>query len=185
MNPEIQPAEPALRTKTLAVLGMVCLLAVAGVLLLDAYFKRLQILAQHDVQLAAEKMRAVAEPLFMGVGAGAILAGLWAGVVAVRVLRSGRFPPPGMRVTRDTPVVTGRNAELRGVAGLVLGLMLIVLGLRLPARAARFLNLLLDTRPRPILISLHRQTHHSGARPKLRCHRVAPTRSIPRPPSAA
>lgn len=152
MTSEIQPADPALRTKILAIMGMICLLAVAGVLSLDAYFKRLQDLAQHDVQLAAEKIRAVAEPILLGVGAGAIVAGLWASVTAVRILRGRRFPPRGMKVIRDTPIVTGRRATLRGVVGLALGMTLIFLGLRLPLRASRLLDIQLDTRPQPIPI---------------------------------
>jgi len=152
MNSEIQPADTALRTKVLATMGVVCLLAVAGVLLLDAYFERLQILAQHDIQLAALKLRAVAEPLVMAVGAGAVLAGLWAMVGAVRILRSGRFPPPGMKVIHQTRIVTGRPATLRGVVGLVLGLTLIFLGLRLPLQASRILDTQLNTKPQPIPI---------------------------------
>jgi hypothetical protein len=154
MNSEIQPADTVLRTKVLATMGAVCLLAVAGVLLLDSYFERLQNLAQHDVQLAAEKMRAVAEPLVLGIGAGAIIIGLWASVAAVGILRSRRFPPPGMNVIRKTRVVTGPKATLRGVVSLGLGLALIFLGLSLPMRASKILDRQLDTRPQPIPIQV-------------------------------
>jgi hypothetical protein len=34
--------------------------------------------------------------------------------IGVRTLRAGEFPPPGFRVVRDTPVVTGPPAMARG-----------------------------------------------------------------------
>jgi hypothetical protein len=37
---------------------------------------------------------------------------LW--LLGARVLRAQRYPPPGMRVIRDTPVVEGRGATTRG-----------------------------------------------------------------------
>ena len=154
MSRQIQPADPALRTKALAALGGACLLAVAGVLLLDAYFKRLQALAEFDVQLAAEKIRAVGEPILWGVGMGAALVGCWVALTSFRILRAGRSPLPGARVIRDTPVVTGRQAMWRGVIGLALGCVLIFLGLRLPVRASKILDRLLDTQPRPIPVQI-------------------------------
>lgn len=52
-----------------------------------------------------------------------------------RVLRARAFPPPGLRVTRDTPVITGERAIFRGrllkmlalacaIASVALGLLL-------------------------------------------------------------
>ena len=37
---------------------------------------------------------------------------LW--LLGARVLRAQQFPPPGFRVIRDTPVVGGRGATVRG-----------------------------------------------------------------------
>lgn len=45
-----------------------------------------------------------------------------------RIVASGRFPPPGTRVIRDTPVVTGREAGSRGVALRTMGALLAALG---------------------------------------------------------
>lgn len=45
-----------------------------------------------------------------------------------RILDSGRFPPPGMRVIVDTPVVTGRVARARGTALRTLAALLAALG---------------------------------------------------------
>jgi len=42
----------------------------------------------------------------------AFAAYLWS--LGAKVLRAGEFPPPGYRVTRDTPVIAGPAAALRG-----------------------------------------------------------------------
>jgi hypothetical protein len=34
--------------------------------------------------------------------------------IGARTLEAGQFPPPGVRVVRDTPIVTGRPAIMRG-----------------------------------------------------------------------
>lgn len=35
--------------------------------------------------------------------------------IGVRILRSGRFPPPGMKVIRNTKIRKGRKAKIRGI----------------------------------------------------------------------
>src|SRR5262249_17697172 len=58
----------------------------------------------------------------------ALLTGLLAGIVsylAVRVLKTGQYPPPGMRVMQDTKLRTGKEA--RGTAILALTLAALVL----------------------------------------------------------
>lgn len=47
---------------------------------------------------------------------------LWS--IGARVLRAQEFPPPGYRVIRDTPVIGGRSAVLRGRAFLILAIAL-------------------------------------------------------------
>ncbi|MEX0907389.1 MAG: hypothetical protein WD054_03585, partial [Gemmatimonadota bacterium] len=58
-------------------------------------------------------------------GAGVIASGLNMVGIGTRVVRSGRFPPEGMRVLRDTRVVTGRGARALGHVQRALGVLLI------------------------------------------------------------
>src|SRR2546425_8413563 len=74
------------------------------------------------------------------------------GAVAIRLsmktLRVRRFPPPGMRVVRDTPVLRGGAARLIGVGGLVLGAALLTTGTTLSFLAYRIGAVLRDGCPR-------------------------------------
>jgi hypothetical protein len=132
---EIQPGDPRLRRMVFYALGTLCLIAVAGVLLLERRLAELQEIARWDVQAAAAGMYRIAEFVIRGVGAGAILLGLWCCWTAVGILRSARFPAPGTRVLRDTPVLHGTKARYRGLSALLLGLVLLGLGLWYPPRA--------------------------------------------------
>ena len=75
----------------------------------------------------------------------ALAAYLW--VLGERVVRAREFPPPGLRVIRDTPIVTGERAVSRGrllkvlalgcyIACAVFAVLLWWLGQLLSSRAA-------------------------------------------------
>jgi hypothetical protein len=72
------------------------------------------------------------------------LVGVEAARRSVQTLRACRFPPPGMRVMRDTPVLRGRPARFLGMLGLVLGAMLLTAGSVLPVVAYRIGTVLRD-----------------------------------------
>jgi hypothetical protein len=48
-------------------------------------------------------------------------------VIAVRVLKADRYPPPGLRVIRDTPLRTGRQARITAYVLMVNSVILILL----------------------------------------------------------
>src|SRR5262245_61631651 len=60
-----------------------------------------------------------------------VVAGVDATRRSLSTYRESRFPPRGMRVLRDTPVVEGRPARAIGVLGCTLGATLLVAGLAL------------------------------------------------------
>jgi hypothetical protein len=65
----------------------------------------------------------------MVIGGSVILFGVHTVRDARLVLAAGRYPLPGMRVIRDTRVLTGRPARVLGRGREVLGILLIVLAL--------------------------------------------------------
>lgn len=71
------------------------------------------------------------------IGIGSYLAYFSAGV-----LRSSRFPPAGLRVIKDTRVITGKGARMRGAVGIGLAVLLILTGLAFPVLAWRVSSLL-------------------------------------------
>lgn len=142
---DIQPADPRARRTAVRI---VLVGAVAGAVLLWWSQRAMPDLEAWVLRVpGAEAWRATVVLGAVGVLLAAPLLGfaayLW--MFARRVARSQRFPPPGMGVVRETPVLSGQRAVTRArvlqglsvvLAALALGLiaMLVVLGLLFAAR---------------------------------------------------
>ena len=111
---EFRRADPAARRH--AVL-LVAAAAVIGVLLI-AGFERYRIPLRDwilaDPGTAPDRIKAVLFLLaaLLSVPLLAFAVYLWA--LGARVIRAREFPPPGLRLIRDTPVITGEAALSRG-----------------------------------------------------------------------
>jgi hypothetical protein len=53
--------------------------------------------------------------VMFGIGASLLPVVTYLSLLAVRIIRSRQFPPPGARVLRDTPIVRGKKAVIRGL----------------------------------------------------------------------
>lgn len=130
---EIVKADPALRRILIAAgLGI----AVAGTLLVMATPGAVAALGA-----LSQRSRGEAVALLAAFVAPFVLLAATGGVDAVRrslrTLREGRFPPRGMRVPRDTPVIEGSVARVLGLLGCTLGTTLLVAALLLAATTYR------------------------------------------------
>src|SRR5687768_7891140 len=108
---ELQRADPAARRSALTILVVgavagVALIAIAGAVRPDveAWLKA-DLRGRSRIVLGVMALMLLA-PLF------GMTAYLWR--LGGRVIRTGRFPPPGMRLVRDTPLVTGGAATRAG-----------------------------------------------------------------------
>jgi hypothetical protein len=54
--------------------------------------------------------------VMFGFGASLLPVVIYLALFAVRIIKSRQFPPPGAQVLRDTPIVRGRRALIRGLA---------------------------------------------------------------------
>jgi hypothetical protein len=132
---EVQRADAAARRHALVV---VVLGALTGALLLVA-FGRYRIPLRDWVLSEPEKLayRAKLVVLVSGglLSTPLIAFALYLWSLGAKVLRAGRFPPPGQRVIRDTPIVSGRAAMSRGrrlkILALCLGIASAILWLLL------------------------------------------------------
>jgi hypothetical protein len=122
--PEIQPADPVARRRALIGVAATTLLCVAGYLALQHWLARLVGLDAPRMQQALERALIAASWAAM-VPAAVVAAFLWR--YGTRVCDAGRFPAPGARVIRDTPVLHGRSARLRGMVLRVLAACLALL----------------------------------------------------------
>ncbi len=140
---QIDVADPERRKKVLGLLVLVSLLAVFGVLRLDAYLVELRELAATDPAAAAAETLAVSRLFLAAIAGGAAVLAVYLGRLSWRTLANRRYPPPGMRVISDTRVVRGRRARRYGWGLLALAVVICAAGLFVSYRADRHLLALL------------------------------------------
>jgi hypothetical protein len=153
VEPEVEEdvvrGDPALRRRALLMLPLLLALGIAALATAPRASRLLILWLQQSPEpggRAVLAMLAFAAPFALA----AWLVGGTAVRWSLRSLRARRFPPPGMRVARDTPVVRGTQARILGAGGLVLGMTLLVAGTALPLLAYRIGVVLRDGCPRAV-----------------------------------
>lgn len=116
----IQRADPRFRRQVLTALLLFLLAGALAYPRLRAYLDETTALAAYDPDGAAMRVRRVlivfaAVNAVVSIGLAAYMCSL-----GVRTHRAQRFPPPGVRVIRDTPVRTGRRARVMAAGQFVL-----------------------------------------------------------------
>lgn len=128
---EIQPADPGARRSALLLLMWA---AAAGVLLIalaDAYLPGIAERITNDPSVEPAKVRLLLVAVAGAICLPDVAIALYLWRLGGRIITARRFPPPGMPMIKDTQVLHGRDAELRGrvfqVVAVVLGGAAIVL----------------------------------------------------------
>ncbi|HEU4517408.1 MAG TPA: hypothetical protein VFR77_08895 [Steroidobacteraceae bacterium] len=122
--PEIQRGDPVARRRVLIGVIAVTALCFAGYLALQHWLAGLRGLDAAHMQKSLERALILASWAAM-VPAVIVAACLWR--YGTRVHEADRFPAPGARVIRDTPVLHGPPAQLRGTVLKVLAAFLALL----------------------------------------------------------
>ena len=134
---EIVKADPGLRRQMLLVL---LLIVAIGLFALEWVPKEMATILAIARESPAEA-RARTVLLLGALVAPPVLLGMVAGVDTIRrsvsTFRTDRFPPPGMRVLRDTPVLRGRSARGLAIVMATLGALLIACCTALPVLGYR------------------------------------------------
>jgi len=126
MDTGLLPADKVLRKKFILILVIVILASIVLEPHFKAYMHQIDQLSKKDPERALEKTMLVLKwslriVFFSLLGVGAYLI-----LLARRTLRSGQYPPPGMRVIRDTRLRKGNQAKRAATSLIVLASFLIV-----------------------------------------------------------
>src|SRR5262245_18010997 len=119
---EMVRADLAMRRTALVVGGGVVAALVVAILSAPRFLGSLSVLSRVSPAEAVLWLAAFVVPIFILV----VVAGVDATRRSLSTYRESRFPPRGMDVLRDTPVVEGRPARALGVLGCTLGATLLV-----------------------------------------------------------
>jgi MFS family permease len=109
---EIIPADKGLRKKTIIlIIGIVLVAMVVGPYV-NGYLADLRQEGVERPELAHSKMITLMKWVLGSAALLITLTGVYLLVIAFRALKAGRYPPPGMKVIKDTRVKTGRQAKI-------------------------------------------------------------------------
>ncbi len=146
---EIQRADPAARKKALF---LVLILAGVGVVVLwalDSAFTRVQ----EDVDLnpaeAVSLMVSIVRILAAMIAISAMGMAVWVWLLSSRILKAGRFPPPGTALVRDVRILRGAPARMRARLGFIAAGLCAVGGIVLPLMLLRLVRLITAVPPTP------------------------------------
>ncbi len=126
MDTGLLPADKVLRKKVILFLLVVILASIVLEPHFKAYMHQIDQLSEKDPERALEKTMLLLKwslriVFFSLLGMGAYLI-----LLARRTLRSGQYPPPGMRVIRDTRLRTENQAKRAALSLIALASFLIV-----------------------------------------------------------
>lgn len=125
MNERMIRADRTLRKK---VIIWAVFFGLAGVLIIQVVysaFDGLESLAETDPEQALSSLKKILTAITVTNAFGSSLFAFYFVSVAARILASGRYPPPGMRVLRDTRVRTGKKAKWMAAAQILAALLIL------------------------------------------------------------
>jgi hypothetical protein len=111
---EVRKADPAARRQAVWLLMAGTLVGVFLILGFERYLTSLRQWVGSDPADAAHRLTQALVGLAIVLSAPAFGFAVYLWGLGGRVLRAQQFPPPGYRVIRDTPVVEGSAARVRG-----------------------------------------------------------------------
>jgi hypothetical protein len=144
------PADPGLRRVAFAAWLVLGALGAAAIWYVSGVLDHARALAMHDARAAFMEIQRVTVPIvvvstIIGVGFAVYLL-----VIAMRVLRTGRFPLPGARVMAPTPVRTGRAAQRLAIVLAAFAVVLLGSSLAVPVFVRRVMQAVERQRVEPV-----------------------------------
>jgi hypothetical protein len=128
----IVPADPALRRVALIAWGVLGLLGAVGVWYVTGVLREAQAMAVYDPRGAFVAVQRIVIPVVIGGVILGVSVAVYCLVNAVRIIGAQRFPAPGARIIRATPIRRGVAAQRVGLAMAALALVIFVASVAVP-----------------------------------------------------
>ncbi|MFP4031305.1 MAG: hypothetical protein ACLFRG_02050 [Desulfococcaceae bacterium] len=132
MDEQVLSADPRYRRNLLWLALVLVLVGAAIIFWFQGIIDQIVVLAETDPAAAVQRTHWVFTTLMGCFGFGLLALGICLFQLGIRILRSGRMPPPGTRAIRDVPIRTGAQAVRRGRLLLALAVVFALAGTIVP-----------------------------------------------------
>lgn len=126
MNSGIVPADKNLRKKFFIVLGFLMFAVFIILPYFNEYLEQIKQVSKENPEVAFKKSMFVLKATLGFVSFLLVMTGIYSMSLARRTLKSGQYPPPDMRVIRDTRLRRGTQAKRAGILLIALSWIFII-----------------------------------------------------------
>lgn len=134
------PADPALRRLALPAWGVFVALGAAGIWFVTRALHEAQAIVAYDPRGAFLAVQRVVIPVVIAGIVLFVIVAVFCLVNALRIIRAGRFPAPGARLTRATSIRRGAAAHRVGVAMAAVAMLMLAASVAMPVFLQRVMR---------------------------------------------
>jgi len=127
MNQDIVPADKSLRKKFIIFFVLFTIAVLLIVPYFNDYIEQIKQISKENPELAFKKSMFMLKLTLGIVSFLLLMTGVYFIILARRTFKSGQYPPPGMRMIRETKLRTGTQAKKAALSLIVLSCILIIL----------------------------------------------------------
>ncbi len=111
--PQIQPADYKARRRAILIISVAAVVGCLSIVAFEAYQPDLETWLWEEPERVREKLNWI-PMVFAVLSIPALVAALHIWRIGQSIINARRFPPPGMPVAVDSPIITGKKAVYRG-----------------------------------------------------------------------
>ena len=142
-NEKIVKTDKEFRKKILLI---TLLLVVAGIVFIfyfQNYLTELRSLAEENPELTLQKIISSMKIIIFSLMIIFAGAGIYFLRLGILTIKSSQFPPPGIKVIKDTRLIEGKNAVRKGIIIIILSMLFIISGILLPIQHYNIMHTIL------------------------------------------
>lgn len=136
----IVPADPSLRRVALVAWGVLAALGAAAIWYVTRVLHDAQAMAMYDPRGAFLAVQRVVIPVVIAGVVLCVVVAVYCLINALRIIHAGRFPAPGARLVRATPIRRGAAAQRVGLAMAALAMLMLAASVAMPVFLQRVMR---------------------------------------------
>ncbi len=141
---KIVKANKKMRSQSIIFIFIVIIISIITLSFFRNYLSEIETLAQEFPEQAAIKIVHTIKIVSILMIILFSLAGIYFLRLSILVFRTGVFPPPAIKTTKDIPIITGKSARVRAIIILVFSFLLFAAAVIIPLYFTKIINAIMN-----------------------------------------